>query len=137
MSNSFFDDGRTIDHSAPAMNPDDEKTWSILAHLSAPIGMLVSVGWLPFLGPLLIWFFFKNRSQFVRRCAAASFNFNLMCSIGMVVGWICFFTLILIPLAIILWIFFGLGSIFFSIRAAFVASGHRVYRYPVSLPILH
>ncbi|MDO5723663.1 MAG: DUF4870 domain-containing protein [Flaviflexus sp.] len=137
MSFSYFDDDRIINPSAPSMSPDDEKTWAILAHLSAPIGLLVSVGWLPFLGPLLIWFIFKNRSQMVRKCAAASFNFNLMCSIGIAIGWFFFFTLILIPVAILFWLFFGLGSIIFSIRAAFVASRHRVYRYPLSLPILH
>lgn len=134
---SYYDDDRIIDYSEGNMNPADEKTWSILAHLSAPIALVLSVGWLTFAGPLIIWAVFKSRSQMVRRCAAASFNFNLMCSIGMFLGYICFFTVVLIPVAIILWLVCGLGSIIFSIRAAMVASKHRVYRYPFSLPILH
>jgi len=47
---------------AQAMSPQDEKTWSVLAHLSV---LLLLVGLMPF-GALLIWLIYKDRSEKVR-----------------------------------------------------------------------
>jgi uncharacterized protein len=45
-----------------AMSPQDEQTWSVLAHLSV---LLALVGLMPF-GALLIWLIYKDRSDRVR-----------------------------------------------------------------------
>ena len=47
---------------AQTMTPQDERTWSVLAHLSV---LLVLVGLMPF-GALLIWLIYKDRSDRVR-----------------------------------------------------------------------
>ena len=45
---------------------------AILAHLAAVIAMVVSAGWLTFVGPLIVWFIYKDKSRFVRNAAAGS-----------------------------------------------------------------
>lgn len=113
-----------------------ERTWAILAHLSAIIAMLVSAGWLSFIGPLIVWAVKKNDSPAVRTAAAGAFNFNIGMWLMTVAGWICFFTLILIPLAAILWIMAFALTIFHHIRASIAVSNNQVYHYPWQIPIL-
>jgi uncharacterized protein len=48
--------------SAQAMSPQDEQTWSVLAHLSV---LLALVSLMPF-GALLVWLIYKDRSEKVR-----------------------------------------------------------------------
>jgi uncharacterized protein len=48
--------------STGTMSAQDERTWSILAHLSV---LLALVGLMPF-GALLVWLLYKDRSQKVR-----------------------------------------------------------------------
>jgi uncharacterized protein len=48
--------------SAETMSPQDERTWSIIAHASVLAGL---VGLMPF-GALLVWLLYKDRSQRVR-----------------------------------------------------------------------
>ena len=45
-----------------AMSPQDEQTWSVLAHLSV---LLALVSLMPF-GALLVWLIYKDRSEKVR-----------------------------------------------------------------------
>ena len=47
---------------AQAMSPQDEQTWSVLAHLSV---LLALVSLMPF-GALLVWLIYKDRSEKVR-----------------------------------------------------------------------
>ena len=83
---------------------DDERAASIVAHLSAPAAAILSAGWVSFLGPLIVWFIYKNRSVAVRRAAAGAFNFNVAFSILYIVGWILVFTVIGLPVALVLWL---------------------------------
>jgi uncharacterized protein len=48
--------------SAQVMSPQDEQTWSVLAHLSV---LLALVSLMPF-GALLVWLIYKDRSEKVR-----------------------------------------------------------------------
>lgn len=114
----------------------DERTWMILAHLSAPIAMILSAGWLTILGPLLVWLFKKDDSPRVRQAAAGAFNFNLSFWLMTVVGWICFLTLILIPVAIIIWVIVFIVAAYTHLRGAWLASKGQVYTYPFQLPVL-
>src|SRR4029450_4211843 len=75
----------------------EEKTASILAHLSAITAAILTAGWLSFVGPLIIWAIYKNRSPLVRQAAAGSFNFNVGLWVMNVIAWICGFTVGLIP----------------------------------------
>lgn len=114
----------------------DERTWMILAHLSAPIAMLVSAGWLTILGPLLVWLVKKDDSPAVRQAAAGAFNFNLAFWLMTLVGWICFITIILIPVAIIIWLIVFVVAVYAHLRGAWLASKGEVYNYPFQLKVL-
>ena len=128
---------------APGGNPtgssgprDDEKTVAVLTHLAGPIAALVSVGSLGFLGPLIVWFVYKNKSPFLRSAAAGAFNFNVTLWLINVVGWICVFTVILLPVGFILMAAYWVLLFVFHIIAAVKAGHGEAYRYPFQLPIL-
>jgi uncharacterized Tic20 family protein len=52
----------SVEASAETMSPQDERTWSIIAHASVLAGL---VGLMPF-GALLVWLLYKDRSERVR-----------------------------------------------------------------------
>lgn len=114
----------------------DDRTIAVLAHLSPLIAMVVSVGWLSFLGPLIAWLIWRDRGPLVRNAAASAFNFNITVWLANIAGWVCFFTIILIPVAIVLWVVAWIAQIVLSILGAVRASRGEVYRYPLQVPIL-
>ena len=115
----------------------DDKTIAVLAHLSPIIALVLSAGWLSFLGPLIAWLIWRDRGGLVRTAAATSFNFNITIWLAMVIGWICVFTIILIPVALILFFVPGILQVIFSILGAMKASRGEAFRYPFQVPILH
>ncbi len=121
-----------------SMSESQEKTWSILAHLSAPIAALISAGMLNFIGPLIIWALYKDKSQRVRHAAAGAFNFNLSLwifyAVLVVVSVVTLGValLITIPLGIVVWI----GSMIIHVLAAIKANNGEVYTYPMQIPVL-
>lgn len=108
----------------------------MFAHLSVLIAMAVSAGWLSFLGPLIVWLVKKDSSPAVRVAAAGAFNFNVTMWIAGIAGWIAFFTILLIPVALVLWLAVFALTLWHSIRGAIAASNQQVYVYPFQLPIL-
>ncbi|CAM3445365.1 DUF4870 domain-containing protein [Occultella aeris] len=120
----------------PPANDSSNKTIAILAHLSPIIAMVLSAGLISFLGPLLVWLIWKDRGPLVRNAAASAFNFNITVWVVTIVGWICFITIVLIPLAIVLWAVVWIAQIVLSIIGAMRASNGEVYRYPFQVPIL-
>lgn len=119
------------------LSADDDKTYAILAALSGPIGMLLSVGWLAFVGPLVLWFIFRDRSPYVRAAAARAFNFQLGMTVASVIAWMLFFTVILIPVSLIIWIAVFVLSIYYPIQAVAAALRYESYDYPFSIPVLN
>ena len=115
----------------------EERTASILAHLSAIIAAIVTAGWLSFIGPLIIWAMYKDRSPLVRQAAAGAFNFNVGLCVMNIVAWICVFTVILIPVALVLFFIANILLFVFHIIAAVKASKGEVYHYPFQIRILH
>ncbi len=115
---------------------DDERTFAVLAHLSPIVAAVFSVGWLTILGPLLIWAFYRDRSPLVRQAAAGAFNFNLVIWAAIIVGWVCLFTIVLIPVALILWVAAAIVGLVCHIQGAVKASRGEPYRYPFSIPAL-
>lgn len=115
----------------------DDRVWAMLAHLSAIIAMVVSAGWLSFVGPLLVWALKKDSSTYVRRASAQSFNFNLGMALLSIAGWIAFFTFIGIPIAVLLWITAFLLTVWHHVKATLAASRDELYRYPFQIKILN
>ncbi|MGI8946683.1 MAG: DUF4870 domain-containing protein [Ornithinimicrobium sp.] len=120
------------------LSPSEERTWSILAHLSAPISFLLSSGLLNFVGPLIIWAIYKDRSPLVRNASAGSFNFNL--SVWVVNIAFGIFALVTLGFGLIIaipvWIVTFVVAAVLHIMAAVKASNGEAYTYPLQLPIL-
>lgn len=125
---------------AAAPNPanSEERTMMLVAHLSAPAAMLLSVGWLPFLGPLLVWLFYRERSAAVRTASAGAFNFNLTMTIASVLTWISVIVTLGIGLlwAVPIWVVLFIVQIWVHVRGALAASRGEVYSYPLQIRLL-
>ena len=109
---------------------------AIIAHLSTLVGFLLSAGWLTFLGPLVIWLLYKDRSPFVRQAAAGAFNFSLASWVAGLVAWILVFTIVGIPVSIVLGLLLLVATIVVPILAAMSADKLLPYRYPVQIRVL-
>ena len=114
----------------------DDRTIAVLTHLSGLVSALISVGWLGFVGPLVVWLVYKDRNPFLRATSAGSFNFNLSMWLLNVAAWVCLFTVILIPVAIVLWAVAAVLLIVCHVLAVLRANRGEVYRYPLQLPVL-
>lgn len=129
-------------HRGSQLSPPEERTWSILAHLSAPIAFVLSAGFLSFLGPLVIWAIYKDRSPLVRNAAAGSFNFNLTTWLVYVVGAVIGVILAILTFGLSLLVFIPLAVVVFIIAAtlhivaAVKAGKGEAYIYPMQLPVL-
>ncbi len=119
----------------PAVGPDD-RTPAALAHASSLIAMALSAGWLSFVGPLVMWLIYKDRSPFVRQAAAGSFNFNLGLWIMSIVGWIFILTVIGLPIGLILLAVSFLAQIIGHVIGTVRATQGRTINYPFQLRVL-
>jgi uncharacterized protein len=118
--------------SATTMSAQDERTWSVIAHLSVLVAL---VGLMPF-GALLVWLLYKDRSQKVR--------FHSLQALWYQIAWIGIFIVyalitvvlsivtlgiaafILVPLAFVL----GIVPLVHGCYAAYQVSQGVEYRYP-------
>jgi uncharacterized Tic20 family protein len=111
------------------MQPDDERLWATLAHLSAFLGF---VG-IPVIGPLVIFLIFGNRSQYVRHHSAEALNFNItMLGAAIVSGLLILVVIGLVLLPIIALIWFIL-----TIVATIAANRGEWYRYPLTIRLVN
>lgn len=125
----------TIGHS-PSMTNGEERSVAALAHLSAIIAMIISVGWLSFVGPLVVWFVYKDRSPFVRAAAAGAFNFNIWVWVINIVAWILAFTIVGLPVAVVLWVVAAVLTLWSHIKGAIWAQRGELYHYPFVIRLL-
>ena len=118
--------------SAQTMSAQDERTWSVIAHLSV---LLALGGLMPF-GALLVWLLYKDRSQKVR--------FHALQAIWYQIAWIGLFivyalvtvvlsivtlgiaAILLVPLAFVL----AIVPLAHGCYAAYKVSKGGEYRYP-------
>lgn len=116
-----------------------ERTWMIMAHLSAPIAFILSAGSLSFLGPLVIWLIQKDSSPAVRASAAGAFNFNLSFWVLYLLGWVVGIVTLTLGFIVVIpfWIVIFLVAAFVHIKGALRAARGETYRYPFQLPVLH
>jgi uncharacterized Tic20 family protein len=105
----------------------DERTWGMLAHLSAFLGLVVPLG--NFIAPLVIWLVKRDQSAFVGEHAREALNFNITVGIVAVVCWILVFVFI----GLLLFVALGLYWLVMTIVAAIKANEGSVYRYPLTL----
>lgn len=120
--------------SAPLSNAaptQDERTWGMIAHLSAFGGIVFPLGG-NILAPLIIWLTRRDTSAYVEMEAREALNFNITVALGWVVCGSLIFALVGIPLGVALFFYWLVMVI-----VAGVKTGEGVgYRYPVSLRLV-
>lgn len=125
-----------MDDRSTVATTSDERSMALIAHLSTLVAMVVSAGWLSFVGPLVVWLLYKDKSVFVRESAAGAFNFNVGMWVMSIVGWILIITVIGLPIGLILLAISFIAQIVCHILGAMKASKGELYRYPFQLRIL-
>jgi uncharacterized Tic20 family protein len=117
------------------MTPTEERNWAMAAHYGAIIAAVVA---LAFLAPLGVLLFFGPRSEFVRRHATESLNFQISLLIYLAIG----FVLSVLTLGIGLLIFIPVAAVagvlvlIAMILATMAASRGEPYRYPLTLRLV-
>jgi uncharacterized Tic20 family protein len=125
-------------YSPVPLSPSDERMWGMFGHLST---IVASVLGLPFLGPLIVFLVFKDRSSFVRGHSAEALNMTISLVIyEIALGIVCtivtvvtlglgsgLFALLAVP---------GIAALVFAVLAAVAANQGRVYRYPLILRLV-
>ena len=112
-----------------AMSAQDERTWSIIAHLSV---LAALVGLMP-LGALVVWLIYKDRSARVGFHALQALWYQIAWLVILVVGWSVTFVLsfILIGLLFIpVMLIASLVPLVHGCYAAYKVSQGIDYRYP-------
>jgi uncharacterized protein len=116
----------------PGATPtQDERTWGMLAHLSAFALFVFPLGG-NIIAPLIIWLTRRDTSAFVEAEAKEALNFNISVSLGWIVCGLLTFVLVGIPLGVVLF----LCWLVMTIVAAIKASEGAGYRYPFSLRLV-
>lgn len=107
--------------------PDkDERTWALLAHLSALVGFLIPFGNL--LGPLVVWQVKKNEMPFVDDQGKEALNFQISVTLA---GVVCA-VLSLVVIGVFLLFVVGIAALVLTVIAALKANNGEYYRYPLS-----
>jgi uncharacterized protein len=109
----------------------DERTWGMIAHLSAFAIFIFPLGG-NIIAPLIIWLTRRDTSAFVDAEAKEALNFNISVSLGWLVCGLLTFALIGIPLGVVLF----LCWLVMTIVAAVKATEGVGYRYPFSLRLV-
>jgi hypothetical protein len=107
----------------------DEKTWGMIAHLSAIAAFMVGF---PFLGPLIVWLTKGKESAWVEAQAKEALNFHITVFIALAVSGILMCAVIgffLLPLV-------GLAALVLSLIAGIKANNGEMYRYPATLRLV-
>jgi uncharacterized protein len=120
------------DTPAPSAAPtESERTWGMLAHLSALAGVVV---WLLgcVLGPLAVYLARRDSSEFVADHAREALNFNITVALAAIV---CI-ALMVVFVGFILGTALFIAWLVLTLIAAIRASEGERYRYPLSLRLV-
>lgn len=109
----------------PATPPtQDEKMMGMLSHLLAIF--------FPILAPLIIYLVKKDESDFVKKNAAESLNFQ----ITSIIVWIAGIITTLILVGVLILIFWGLVYLILIVLATIRSSEGKIYRYPINIRLI-
>ena len=109
---------------------NEERTMSMLCHLSALSGLLVPFGFI--LGPLVVWLIKKDQYPEVDRQGKEALNFQISMIIYMLISGI----LVLLVIGIILLALLGIFNLVVVILAAVKSNNGERFEYPLSLKII-
>jgi uncharacterized Tic20 family protein len=113
----------------PGMPSEQERTWSMAAHVGSFLAAYLALG---FLCPLIVLLVKGNQSAYVRHHAVESLNFQITAAILTVI----FAILIFVVIGIFLLIALGIVYVVLVIMASVAASRGELYRYPVSIRLV-
>lgn len=114
------------------MSAQDERTWSMLAHLSVLLSLITGIG-----GPiaaLVIWLVYKDKSQRVAFHALQSLWYQVAWAVILFVGWSITFLLMFVLIGFLLAPVMAIASLVPFVHMCYAA--YKVYqgvdyRYPV------
>lgn len=112
------------------MDEAQERTWGMLAHLTALSGFVIPFGFI--IGPLIVWLIKKEDSAFVDDQGKEALNFQISIIIYCAVSAI----LILVVIGVFLLIALGILDVIFVIIASVKANSGEKYRYPLTLRLI-
>ena len=116
--------------STPPASTTDERTWSLLLHISALAGMVFPLG--NVIGPFVFWLIKKPESELIDRHGKAALNFQISSTIYMIGMGLLVIVLIGLPLLIGYAVFWFIMVIVATIRAA----DDKDPNYLLSIPFL-
>jgi hypothetical protein len=103
--------------------------WAMFTHLSALVGIVAGAGFIGWLGPLIIFLVFRDRSAFVAEHAKTTLNFQITMFIAAVVAALLWIVLVGFLLTAAVYVV----VIVFSIIAAVAANRGERYEYPLTI----
>jgi uncharacterized protein len=114
------------------MSAQDERTWSMIAHLSVLLSLVTGIG-----GPiaaLVIWLVYKDRSQRVAFHALQSLWYQVAWAVILFVGWSITFILMFVLIGFLLVPVMAIASLVPFVHQCYAA--YKVYqgvdyRYPI------
>jgi uncharacterized Tic20 family protein len=116
------------------MSPSDEKTWAVIAHISALAASFIG---LALLGPLVVYLIKRDESPFVRAHAVASLNFQIswliwfvVLGIATLVLMVVLVGLLLVPVIIVAAIAWLVLVILAAVKAG---NGEQPMKYPLTI----
>ena len=110
---------------------ENERTWGMLAHLSALAGLVMPLVGIV-LGPLVVWLTRRDESEFVAAHAKEALNFN----ISVLLGALACMLLMLVFVGFLLGTALFVAWLVMMLIAAIKASEGQSYRYPFSLRLV-
>jgi hypothetical protein len=124
----------TYNQPAPAqpLSDGDARLWATLTHVSALVGIVAGAGFVGWLGPLIIFLVFKDRSAFVVEHAKTTLNFQITMFIAAVIAFFLWFVLVGFFITAAIYVV----VIVFSIIAAIAANRGQSYRYPLTIQFI-
>ncbi|HTL20705.1 MAG TPA: DUF4870 domain-containing protein [Steroidobacteraceae bacterium] len=125
-------DGLNSTAATPGAAPtENERTWGMLAHLSALAGLVLPLAGIV-IGPLVVWLARRDESEFVAGHAKEALNFN----ISVLLGALACMLLMLVFIGFLLGTALFIAWLVMTLIAAIKASEGHTYRYPFSLRLV-
>ena len=108
--------------------PPEDRALAAMTHLSGLSGYIIPFGGV--LVPIIIWMV-KKDAPIIAAIARQAILLNLIVFALVVVSFVLWLTIILIPLMIVFCIFLAIAAVALPIVGAVKANGGIYYRYPV------
>jgi uncharacterized Tic20 family protein len=112
----------------------DERTWAMIAHLSALAMYVTGIGHI--LGPLIVWLSKRDGNPFIEDQAKEALNFQISITIYGIVAFLVAFTVILAPISLAAVFVLPAFQLVCMIIATIKANDGVAFRYPLTLRLV-